>query len=1061
MDILEEINQAENIVLPQLKDFQRATVERVDYLFRNGQDRVLVADEVGMGKTLIAKGVIAKTAKLRYEENDDLFKVVYICSNQSIANQNLDKLDIFNSRDIDGELSSWRLSMQFYAIARSEKKIKEQGKYVQMITLTPETSFKQKSGIGTAKERFLLKQGLEQLIKHDDNISYTDKNLYMSKLDGVMQGGVNHFSWISYSKEFNVFNVVPYKSEIHKLLLSEEDFLQKIYEYLSNKGCSKYFDNDSRFINFIRKSFAKASIKMLNHDLVIMDEFQRFNFLINSDDEENDAAILAKSFLTSSNPDSAAAKIRVLLLSATPYKLYTTLEELDEKNNDEHYTEFNTVIKFLYNNDLKFKNYKNVWNDYSVALRELKNEENAVLVLKTNKDKAENVLYNCICRTERISVMGNSDFIDDSTKNNPLKIKGSDINAYLHIIKIIAENNINVKFSIDYIKSSPYILSFMTIYDVKKQIVNYFSHNLDKKTLLKSSLLWLNKDDIKNYKKLPEVNERSERLKNEVFNSKTDDVKNRPDLFLWVTPSQPYYEFGGVYRGSEGFSKILIFSAWSMVPRMIGSMISYEEERRTIGRLIRQKNKEGKKMTADYFANYRYPQSRLPLSQETVFTLLYPSKFLAEIFVPDVSNGLMPLPELEKKLYKIIEEKLQPFIEQYDTKTGNVDNSWYWAAPMMLDGFDYGTLWLYYLRRSNDEDAKQLTSMCQKIEDKIIHKNFGKCPDKKELINTLVNMTLGSPAVCIYRNLKERELAVKLALQFRKYFNSPERTAIIELSVIQKKYKENDHWQDVLVYCKNGNFQAMIDEYIHLLRDTYSDANKLYQAFAESLTIRTAAYQIETYDDFGNENSLPPKIRTHYAVGFTDSTKAEKGIARKDVLRKTFNSPFWPFVMASTSIGQEGLDFHLYCRKVMHWNLPSNPIDLEQREGRINRFKCLAIRQNIAERYSSVIDYQSKGDLWQKMFEAAHTEKPKGKSDLIPFWCLEENQKYKIERILAHYPISKDEIIYERLIKILSLYRLTLGQPRQEELLEYVFREFGNCEELKDLFINLSPFSKK
>ena len=127
-----------------------------------------------------------------------------------------------------------------------------------MITLTPETSFKQKSGIGTAKERFLLKQGLEQLIKHDDNISYTDKNLYMSKLDGVMQGGVNHFSWISYSKEFNVFNVVPYKSEIHKLLLSEEDFLQKIYEYLSNKGCSKYFDNDSRFINFYPQKFCKG-----------------------------------------------------------------------------------------------------------------------------------------------------------------------------------------------------------------------------------------------------------------------------------------------------------------------------------------------------------------------------------------------------------------------------------------------------------------------------------------------------------------------------------------------------------------------------------------------------------------------------------------------------------------------------------------------------------------------------------------------------------------------------------------------------------------------------------
>ena len=52
-------------------------------------------------------------------------------------------------------------------------------------------------------------------------------------------------------------------------------------------------------------------------------------------------------------------------------------------------------------------------------------------------------------------------------------------------------------------------------------------------------------------------------------------------------------------------------------------------------------------------------------------------------------------------------------------------------------------------------------------------------------------------------------------------------------------------------------------------------------------------------------------------------------------------------------------------------------------------------------------------------------------------------------------------ITYERLIKILSLYRLTLGQARQEELLEYLFHECENPEELKKLFINLSPFSKE
>lgn len=58
------------------------------------------------------------------------------------------------------------------------------------------------------------------------------------------------------------------------------------------------------------------------------------------------------------------------------------------------------------------------------------------------------------------------------------------------------------------------------------------------------------------------------------------------------------------------------------------------------------------------------------------------------------------------------------------------------------------------------------------------------------------------------------------------------------------------------------------------------------------------------------------------------------------------------------------------------------------------------------------------------------------------------------------YPMSKDEITYERLIKILSLYRLTLGQARQEELLEYIFRECRDTDELKKLFIDLSPFSK-
>ena len=48
-------------VKERLSDFQSATVDYIDRRFyEDGQNRMLVADEVGLGKTWIAKGVIAK-----------------------------------------------------------------------------------------------------------------------------------------------------------------------------------------------------------------------------------------------------------------------------------------------------------------------------------------------------------------------------------------------------------------------------------------------------------------------------------------------------------------------------------------------------------------------------------------------------------------------------------------------------------------------------------------------------------------------------------------------------------------------------------------------------------------------------------------------------------------------------------------------------------------------------------------------------------------------------------------------------------------------------------------
>ena len=83
-------------------------------------------------------------------------------------------------------------------------------------------------------------------------------------------------------------------------------------------------------------------------------------------------------------------------------------------------------------------------------------------------------------------------------------------------------------------------------------------------------------------------------------------------------------------------------------------------------------------------------------------------------------------------------------------------------------------------------------------------------------------------------------------------------------------------------------------------------------------------------------------------------------------------------------------------------------------------------------------------------------------AELSPFWCFSQDQPVKIQRIVPLYPFSRDVIAYERLLKLLSLYRLTLGQARQEEILNSILARDHNADELtRELFISLCPFKKE
>jgi superfamily II DNA or RNA helicase len=57
----------------------------------------------------------------------------------------------------------------------------------------------------------------------------------------------------------------------------------------------------------------------------------------------------------------------------------------------------------------------------------------------------------------------------------------------------------------------------------------------------------------------------------------------------------------------------------------------------------------------------------------------------------------------------------------------------------------------------------------------------------------------------------------------------------------------------------------------------------------------------------------------------------------RERLREAFNTPLFPMVLVANEVMQEGLDLHHHCARVVHHDLAWNPAQLEQRVGRVDR----------------------------------------------------------------------------------------------------------------------------
>jgi hypothetical protein len=401
---------------------------------------------------------------------------------------------------------------------------------------------------------------------------------------------------------------------------------------------------------------------------------------------------------------------------------------------------------------------------------------------------------------------------------------------------------------------------------------------------------------------------------------------------------------------------------------------------------------------------------------------------------------------------------------------GPVDQRWYWAAPAILDRpHSRGARrwmrakggWQTDLGSEGDKWLPRHIELFREAAEEDLAKQLGRPPH--DLVDVLVDLALGSPAICALRALRriapeleidDRDLlraSATAADGFRTLFNLPQ-------SILLLRSRDDDaYWRLVLQHAVDGNLQAVLDEYAHQLRESLGLADhephevvrEVAAAMAEALSIRTSRISADDLrlDPSGRIRFERFHLRTRFALRFGDlKDDQESTLTRVGTVRAAFNSPFRPFILASTSVGQEGLDFHPYCHAVYHWNLPSNPVDLEQREGRVHRYKGHAVRRNVARRWGlPTLRERMDGlaDPWGVLFQAAADARDDGTNDLVPYWIYEVEGGAKVERRVPVFPYSREVGKLTRLKKGLAVYRLAFGQPRQEDLMEFMVGRDG------------------
>lgn len=971
------------------RPFQLAAVDAAITALESGSRRFLLADEVGLGKTVVAREVVRRLAA---KAGDVPLNVFYVTSNQTLSAQNAPRL-MPKEGDAYQLLAEGRPSLLPNADFRKTAQVR-------IFRFSPHTSIPLGHGRprgGVVAERALLFILWKRVLKL--RVPRGLRKVFVGTAEksfvGAAKAAASRYRQRRLLRGYDFAQI--FKEEVRSLFGIESG--TSLSSGLEKALQDQYTEKEKSLIGKLRLALTRAALRCVPPGLVIFDEFHRYKevaFRLPAGIQPNPGGHPTFLDLLSTTP-----RPRILLISATPFRMSSSPES--------HSGHFDALVGFLHGDgDMAIQRAKQCRDLFVKFETELSAERFSSDVLLLAKQKLEqDLLRPRMARMERamvVSVPGG----EDGDRCGSVLPGTHDIDALLRFASGLDKRD--SASSVAYWRSVP----------------------LPHQTLGPAYKIWDRAQARRNWQKLPSVHERDRekmRLPAAVSHPKLNELLKRfpPDQLAlpWLAPSAPWWSLRGPWsdRGGKAAEKGLLFCHYRAAPAGISGLVSLAVET-----WAARKSR---------WHSHRELGRRSFLAPKSIATVMmfHPSSWLAR----SVDPLTHPRSSIEETVSSIAGHLAAALPADVRISREPAARRPVWHVLAMLErrlniGPSLRDVWGRVLDR---HDEGQLARALQRVED--VGRTAEAYVTAPEL-DALAMFALSAPGVVLLRSLSRHwgevydvglpEVAELAWSGLRSYLDQPWFVARLRES------RNASYARQLQNAIYDGNLEACLDEHFWLLGaddGAWCGKHGRLALLRQSLALRAAPV---LFHKPGVVHGRKTRLSAHVALPLTAKTSAEpaakdKGELRAEDLRRAFNTPFWPHLLCTTSVGQEGLDFHQWCRTVVHWDLPGGPVELEQREGRVDRYRGLAVRRTVPSALRNI----APGEVGWSRLGALADEMLGDESGLAPWWIAEGAN---IRRMTLDAPSSEERLRRNELERLRKLYRLVLGTPNQWNLLRRI-----------------------